>query len=105
MHQSMDYSKNLLIKTTHEKDRQWSVDKWSVFGGLFYFIKEGLLKCGLYLLGSLYSEVVYNIGLTVFGMVIYSVVLHWLKVDGCQLKFHITMWIFFQCLCIFLFTN
>ena len=32
---------------------------------MFYFIKEGLLKCGLYLQGGLYSEVVLNTGLTI----------------------------------------
>ena len=32
---------------------------------LFYFIKEGLLKSGLYLQGGLYSEVAFNTGLTV----------------------------------------
>ena len=54
------------------------IDKWSFFGGytgkdrtvyledsLFYFIKEDLLKCGLYLQGGLYSEVAINKGSTV----------------------------------------
>ena len=42
------------------------LDKWSLFGGyLFYIIRKGLLKCGLYLQGGLYSEVAFNTGLTV----------------------------------------
>ena len=32
---------------------------------LFYLINEGLFKCGLYLQGGLYSEVVFHTGLTV----------------------------------------
>ena len=45
------------------------VDKWSLFGGYFaLFIKEGLLIYDLYLQGGLYSEVVFNTGLTVCAM-------------------------------------
>ena len=35
---------------------------------MFYVIKEGLLKCGLYLQGGLYSEVAFNTGWTVFRL-------------------------------------
>ena len=42
---------------------------------LFYFIKEGLLKCGLHLHVGLYLEVTFNTGLTVFG--IYMYILYW----------------------------
>ena len=37
-----------------------------IIWSLFYFIKEGVLKCGLYLQGGLYSEVAFNTGLIVF---------------------------------------
>ena len=33
---------------------------------MFYFIKEGLLKCGFYLQGGLYLEVACNTGLTTY---------------------------------------
>ena len=47
------------------------IDKWSLFGGyLFYFIKEGLFNCGLYLQDGLHLEVVINTGLTVLEDVI-----------------------------------
>ena len=35
---------------------------------LFYFNKKGLLKCGLYLQDGRYSEVAFNIGLTLYIM-------------------------------------
>ena len=38
-----------------------------VIWSIFCFIKEGLLKHCLYLLGGLYSEVVFNTGLTVLS--------------------------------------
>ena len=53
----------------HPRERQNMVfiDKWSLFGGyFFYFNKEGLLQCGLYLQGGLYSEVTLNTGWTVY---------------------------------------
>ena len=52
----------------HPRERQIMVflDKWSLFGGYFgLFIKEGTLKCGLYLQGGLYCEETFNTGLTV----------------------------------------
>ena len=52
----------------HPRERQDMVfiDKWSLFGGYFvYLIKEGLLKCGLYIQGGLKSEVAFNTGWTV----------------------------------------
>ena len=39
---------------------------------MFYFIKEGLLKCGLYLQGCLYSEVAFHTVLTVYGSEIFQ---------------------------------
>ena len=43
---------------------------WSLL--LFYFIKEGLFKCGFYYLqGGLYSEVVFNTSLTLFEKKMY----------------------------------
>ena len=38
------------------------IDKWSLFGGFFDLlnIKEGLLNCGLYLQGGLYSNVCFQ---------------------------------------------
>ena len=43
------------------------IDKQSLFGGyFFYFIKKGVLKCGLYLQGGLYLEMAFNTGLTVY---------------------------------------
>ena len=42
------------------------VDKWSFFKGHFvYLINEKLSKYGLYLHGGLYSELLFNTGLTV----------------------------------------
>ena len=35
---------------------------------LLYFFKEGVLMCGLYSQGGLYSEVVFYTGLTVCGV-------------------------------------
>ena len=57
-----------------ERQNMVFIDKWSVFGGnfvlfyqgMFYFTKEGLLKCGLCLQCGLYLEVAFNIGLTVY---------------------------------------
>ena len=58
---------NLWIKATQGKDGTWSLLTSGLYleVTLFYFIKEGLLKCGLYLQGGLYSEVAFNTGLTV----------------------------------------
>ena len=50
---------------------------------MLYFIKEGLLKCGLYLQGGLYSGVAFSTGLTVFKslkFVVISIYLEWFKV-------------------------
>ena len=46
---------NLCIKAVQGKDRTWSLYTIGLyFGGYFvYSIKEGLLKCGLYLQGGL----------------------------------------------------
>ena len=38
-----------------------------------YLINKGLLKCGLYLQGGLYSEVVFNTGLTIFATLPYQI--------------------------------
>ena len=47
------------------------IDKWSLFGCYFFnFINKGLLKCGrLCLQVGLYSEVVFNIGFTVYTII------------------------------------
>ena len=50
------------------------IDKWSLFEGWWLLftsiliIKEGLMKCGLYLYGGHYSEVAFGTGLTLFHM-------------------------------------
>ena len=51
-----------------EKQNMVFIDKWSLFGGYFvlFYKRKGLLKCGLYLQGGIYSEVTINTGLTVF---------------------------------------
>ena len=46
-------------KTGHD----FYIDKLSLYGILLYFIKKGLLKCGLCLQGGLFSEVALNAGL------------------------------------------
>ena len=49
-----------------ERNDMVFIDKWSLFGGYFiYFIKEWILKCGLYLKGGRYSEMTFNTVLTV----------------------------------------
>ena len=76
-----------LLSKGHPRERQTMaiIDRWSISGGffvlfyqplktcslyfkatLFNFNRENLLKCGLYLQGGLYSEVVFNKGLTVY---------------------------------------
>ena len=37
-----------------KKQHMVFIEKWPLFGG---YIKEGLLKCGLYLQGGFYSEI------------------------------------------------
>ena len=56
-----------MIKTTQWKDRTWSLLTSGLYleVTLFCFIKEVILKCGLYLQGGLYSEVAFNTVLTV----------------------------------------
>ena len=44
------------------------IDKWPLFGGYFVLLNERLSNYGLYLEGGLYSEVVFNTGLTVIGL-------------------------------------
>ena len=49
-----------------ERQHMVFIDKLTIFEViLFYLIKEGLLKFGLYLLGGLYLQVAFNTGLTV----------------------------------------
>ena len=49
-----------------ERQNVLFIGKWYLFAGLFcLYIKEGLLKCDLYLHCGLYPEVAYNTGLTV----------------------------------------
>ena len=57
------------VNKGHQRDTQDMVfiDKWSLFRGNFVLFFK-LLKCGHYLrYGGLYSKVVFNTGLTVFG--------------------------------------
>jgi hypothetical protein len=51
------------------------LDRWSFLKvTLFYIVNEGLLKSGVYFQGDLYSEVIFNNGLTV-DMYIYILLL------------------------------
>ena len=58
------------VNKGHPRERHHMVfiDKWSLLGGyiVLFFIKEGLLKCDLYLQGGLYLEVAFNTGVTVY---------------------------------------
>ena len=46
------------------------IDKWPLFGGYFVLLNEMLSNYGLYLQGGLYSEVVFNTGLTVYKVTV-----------------------------------
>ena len=48
------------------RERQHMVLNWFLFGGYFVLFFQ---ECGLYLKGGLYSEVVFNTGLTVYRFV------------------------------------
>ena len=61
------YTDKPVNKGPQGKDRTWSLQTNGLYLEviLFYFIKEGYMKLGLYLQVCLYSEMAFNTGLTV----------------------------------------